>query len=272
MFATVDNQPVLDLFFGAVMRSQGSALLLDYDGTLAPFSVDRGQAFPYAGVTRVLADIMRTGYTRVAIITGRDAREVVSLLGIEPAPEIWGAHGLQRLGPDGGHYIPQLDQDVLQALWDAQTWLSNHSLADLAEVKPGGIAIHWRGMAKLQIEEIRNQVLLGWFPIAQRSFMSVLEFDGGLEMRARECDKGDAVQAIISELQKDAPIAYLGDDNTDERAFRALGERGLSVLVRPVRRKTSAKLWLKPPEELLDFLSRWNRACRKRKTGSLDGR
>ena len=42
----------------------------------------------------------------------------------------------------------------------------------------------------------------------------------------------------------------------------ALQGRGLTVLVRRERRKTAAQAWLKPPEELLDFLVRWRDACR----------
>jgi trehalose-phosphatase len=88
-----------------------------------------------------------------------------------------------------------------------------------------------------------------------------MEFDGGVELRMPDLDKGDAVRTGAEEMKPDAPIAYLGDDITDERAFNALGDRGLSVLVRAEWRKTSAQLWLRPPDELLDFLTRWMEAC-----------
>ena len=55
-------------------------------------------------------------------------------------------------------------------------------------------------------------------------------------------------------------MAYLGDDLTDEDAFRAVATRGLGILVRQELRKTAAVAWLRPPEELLDFLHRWARA------------
>ena len=58
------------------------------------------------------------------------------------------------------------------------------------------------------------------------------EFDGGIELRAASRNKGDAVRTILSELEPDTPVAYLGDDETDEDAFLALSERGLRVLVR----------------------------------------
>jgi trehalose-6-phosphatase len=54
-------------------------------------------------------------------------------------------------------------------------------------------------------------------------------------------------------------VAYLGDDLTDEDAFRALKGKGLSVLVRKESRTTEADCWLKPPDELLDFLKKWHK-------------
>jgi trehalose-6-phosphatase len=56
-------------------------------------------------------------------------------------------------------------------------------------------------------------------------------------------------------------VAYLGDDRTDEDAFKALAGRGLAVLVREELRPTAAAVWLRPPVELLDFLQRWMTAC-----------
>lgn len=260
----VENPIELDQFLGTVQHRETSALLLDYDGTLAPFSVNRDQAFPYPGVAQLLREIMLSGRTRLAIITGRNAYEVVALLGIHPPPEIWGAHGLQRLRPDGTNEVPPLDPNALRALLDAEAWLADQQIQRLAEVKPGGIAVHWRGFSDSQAEEIRNRVLSGWIPIAQRALMSVLEFDGGIEMRIQDRDKGDAVRIIINEIDGNVPIAYLGDDATDERAFLALGDRGLSVLVRPEWRNTSAQLWLRPPDDLLEFLRKWSQACRTR--------
>jgi trehalose-phosphatase len=72
-----------------------------------------------------------------------------------------------------------------------------------------------------------------------------------------DLDKGDAIRTVLAEVHPNTPVAYLGDDLTDERAFRALGARGLSILVRTKPRRTAAQVWLKPPEELLDFLGRW---------------
>jgi trehalose-phosphatase len=89
--------------------------------------------------------------------------------------------------------------------------------------------------------------------------LALLEFEAGLEIRAGR-DKGGAVEAIIAEAAPGAPVTYLGDDLTDEAAFRAVNAgRGphLSVLVRHQWRETAADVWLMPPEEMRSFLSQW---------------
>lgn len=255
-------------FLQRVVRAPFSVLLLDYDGTLAPFSVDRNHAVPYPGVTEELQRIIAAGRTRLAIITGRDAREVRLLLDLQPVPEVWGAHGLQRLRPDGTCEMPEIPLLVSHALEDAKRWLAYQGLQDLAETKPGSVAVHWRRFEESAFSELRSRVLLGWFRIADRSSLKVLEFDGGVEMRMADLDKGDAVRTVLTEVGPHAPVAYLGDDATDERAFQALEHRGLTVLVRPTPRRTSAQVWMRAPDDLLEFLSLWEKATAATKTQS----
>lgn len=256
------NMIEVEQFINAVARSPVSALLLDYDGTLAPFCINRYRALPYPGIIDLLQEIMATGRTRVVIITGRSAREVLPLLGLDPQPEVWGCHGLERLRTDGSLETPRIKEPVLHALADADDWLKLQGLNDRAESKTGAIAIHWRGQDAATAAAIRDQVLLGWSPIAQRTPMELLDFDGGIEMRMPDLDKGDAVRTILDEIGQEVPVAYLGDDLTDERAFLALGTRGLSLLVRPEWRETAARLWITPPEGLREFLTRWLQASR----------
>jgi len=257
------NRIEVEQLMNAVAQSRVSALLLDYDGTLAPFCLNRQQAVAYPGMTALLQEIIDDGRTRVVIITGRSAREVIPLLGVHPTPEIWGCHGLERLRPDGTCETPRVEEPVVQALAEADRWLRDQGLHDRAEFKTGAVAFHWRGLNEATAGEIRGQVLLGWLPIAQSAPMELLEFDGGVEMRMPGRDKGDAVRTILDEMGPEIPVVYLGDDATDERAFLALGTRGLSVLVRPEWRKTAAALWIKPPEGLREFLTRWVQAYRE---------
>ena len=78
----------LDLFFKRLSKVQHRALLLDYDGTLAPFHLHRDQAFPYPGVMEILDAIMEAGYTRVVLVSGRWTQDLLPLLGLKQLPEI----------------------------------------------------------------------------------------------------------------------------------------------------------------------------------------
>lgn len=243
-----------------VSRAPRSLLMLDYDGTLAPFRKNRDEAFPYPGFSLLLQQIVCTGRTRVVIISGRDANELTPLLEIDPRPEIWGLHGLQRL-KEGREELSPLAEPTLRALTAAEDWLLYQDLQETAEFKTGSIAVHWRGLDECEAEALRGRVLLGWKNIAKHAHLHLMEFDGGIEIRARDADKGDAVRTIMSEMNPDTPAAYFGDDTTDEHAFEAMNGRGLSVLVRPRHRATAAQLWLKPPYDFFDLLAEWLRAC-----------
>ena len=245
-----------------VAASPRSALMLDYDGTLAPFCQSRHRAYPYPGVSSLIKEIMDSERTRVIIITGRRAADIISLLGLLPHPEIWGSYGMERLRPTGSYESPRISWEVKEGLKEAGKWLAKRDLRHVAERKPGSLAVHWRGLAQAAANQIREQVLEGWQPIAERCHMALVEFDGGLEIRIHGYNKASALCIILKEIGPEVPIACLGDDSTDEQAFRCLGDRGLSVLVRPEWRDTAASAWLKPPEELLSFLTLWLIACR----------
>src|SRR5580698_4750763 len=171
------NPIEVEQFMSAVAQSPVSVLLLDYDGTLAPFCLDRDHAFPYPGVTALLQKIIANGRTRLVVITGRNAQEVVPLLAVQPSPEVWGCHGLERLRPDGTCERPRVDEPVLLALADADRWLMREGLHYRAEFKTGAVAIHWRGLDEATAAETHDHVLQGWLPIAQKTPMELLEFD-----------------------------------------------------------------------------------------------
>jgi len=252
----------IEQFLAELRNSRQSVLMLDYDGTLAPFRQQRHLALPYPGLSSLLKDIMRDAHTRVVLVTGRTAYDVIPLLGIYPYPEIWGSHGLERLQPNGRYELAKADTAVQETLAEAGDWIRAQGLQQFTELKPGSVTLHWRGLSAEDAARIRERASLGWQPLAGRPGVALLEFDGGLEIRFAGRNKGYAVRTVLAETDAGVPVAYLGDDQTDEDAFRELRPRGLTVLTRPEWRETRAEVWLRPPEELLDFLSRWLRMYR----------
>jgi trehalose 6-phosphate phosphatase len=248
-------------FAASLAGAEERVLMLDYDGTVAPFARDRLNAFPYAGVPQLLERIMKACSTRVVLISGRAACEVPRLLGVDPAPEAWGSHGLERLHPDGRYEMPAIGNDAQDCLEKAATELALLGMLDVAEAKPGAIAVHWRWLPNSKVEEVKATAYRVMSRATRNAALKLEPFDGGLELRVRGRDKGDAVRTILSEIETHVPVAYLGDDITDENAFRALRGMGLSVLVTPKYRFSAAQMWLKPPDDLIRFLRDWVTAC-----------
>jgi trehalose-phosphatase len=187
------------------------------------------------------------------------------LLGLETPLEVWGLHGAERLRPDGRRELEQAPAATQAKLEELREHLKHDSLGGLFEDKANGVVMHWRGHSRKKQAEIERRTRELFEPLAQLEGLALLEFDAGLELRVGR-NKGGAVEAILAEAGADEPVAYLGDDLSDEAAFQAVnrvGPRGLSALVRRKRRETAAAVWLRPPGELLGFLKRWVEAGKR---------
>jgi trehalose-phosphatase len=252
----------MEEYFRSLALAEESALLLDFDGTLAPFRVDPSRVHPWAGVADLLDQIQSTGRTRLAVVTGRPAADVASQLHMRNAPEIWGLHGAERLYPDLRLEQESLTIEERTLLETARFAIRDAQLGLRLEEKRNAVVVHWRGKSPRSIEALRTRALNLLLPFAEYSAVKLLQFDGGLELRAGR-NKGDAVRAILDEIPPAAPVAYLGDDATDEDAFVALAGRGLGVLVRREWRASAAQVWLRPPAQLREFLSAWLRATQR---------
>lgn len=252
----------LEEFFAGFTAASRPLLLLDYDGTLAPFHVDRFEAVPWPGLRALLNRIQEQKKTRMVVITGRPADEIAPLLALNAPLEVWGLHGFERLHPDGRREHQRLPDPVLEKLNQLQGQLQLDSFGGLFESKPNAAVMHWRGATPAQAARIEQQTRALFEPAAQIEGFKLQPFEAGLELRAGR-DKGAAVSALLAECVACGPIAFLGDDLTDEAAFSAIKGRGLGALVRSEWRETAATIWLRPPEDVRLFLEDWLRALNR---------
>jgi trehalose-phosphatase len=249
----------IEAFFARLRTAHERVLMLDYDGTLAPFCIDPAEAVPYPGVIALLDAIGVAGRTRLVIVSGRWIRDLLPLLGLKRVPELWGSHGWERRRADGDYDIGRIRPGALELLLAVDDWTAEiAALGARAERKPASIAFHWRGLSDDRIAAIRARLSEKWAALAQVDEIAWHDFDGGIELRAAGRGKGDVVRAIAAEAGAGAALAYLGDDQTDEDAFEAMPDHGVAALVRPQFRPTAADLWIRPPGELLGFLARWH--------------
>jgi trehalose-phosphatase len=251
----------IEQFWHVLAAAPERVLMLDYDGTLAPFTTERDKAYPYPGVRDAVADIIAQGRTRLAVITGRGIDEIPHLLGLGSGYETWGSHGLERRHADGTTIPVELPAVVKENLKAAEETARRVETGSQLELKPGCVALHWRGLSAAAAMNLRDLALTEWAALTATPGLELREFDGGVELRATLKTKGDAVGTILAEVGPGAAAAYLGDDTTDEDAFRVLKGRGLPVLVRKEERPTLAAAWIRPPEELLSFFGQWLKHC-----------
>lgn len=244
------------------------AIFLDYDGTLTPI-VDRPDL-------ATLAPTVRSGVERlaalcpVAVVSGRDLDDVARLVGLEGLVYA-GSHGFDIRGPGlrrqvGAEFLPDLDT--------AEEELRRHlaSVANaLVERKRFAIAVHTRlvdAAAKPTVAETVRSVA------ASRAGLRVT---GGKEIHELRpnvpWDKGRAVLALLDALglAGDGVVpVYIGDDETDEDAFRALSGRGIGIRVMDVPAATAAGWSLADSGEVAALLDRLADRLDRTRTGSAD--
>lgn len=249
-------------------HARTSVLVLDYNGTLAPFVRERMEAQPYVGVSERLISLARMRWIRLAIVSGRPAKEVFGLLLHGLNLEIWGSHGRERLRSNGDYETHPLNLAQSRYLDEFENLIRSEGFAFVLERKLGSLALHTRGLHLADANRIYKLADIHYQSITLADYSAGLEwlpFNGGIEIRGSGRTREDAVTSILAEFPFDVPVAYLGDDQTDEDAFRMLQDRqnAASVLVRSQPKETAAKWRIIPPQELLAFLDRYLEAQRK---------
>ena len=258
--ALAGKQPFHEYFWGKLASADNSVLLLDYDQTISLFCMSRDDGSSSPSIRDLLHAIMTRGRTRVILISELRAVEVVALLQMSPGPEIWGSRGLERRMPNGNCEVLDIGAGAERALAVMDLSLEAQGLGRLTEVQPGAIVVRWSGLGWRVTEEVRERVSEAWSAVRDLGWLSTREFEGGIEFRIRFWEKSDAVEQLVYEVGAGIPVAYLGDEKSDEDAFRALKCRGLCVLVRAKFIATAADLWLQPPDDVVQFLADWVRA------------
>lgn len=229
------------------------AFFLDYDGTLTPI-VERPEAAVLDDATR---DVLRRVAARhtVAIVSGRDladVRERVGLAGLTYA----GCHGFDIDGPAGRreHEAAAAAAPQLAAAADEVARDTAGLPGVQLERKRFTLAVHYRRAREADRPAVADAVehALARHPGLRRtSGKMVYELQPAVDW-----DKGRAVLWLIEALAlRDALPVYIGDDVTDEDAFRALAERGVGIAVLDAPRDTAARYVLPDTDAVRAFLA-----------------
>ena len=240
------------------------AVFLDYDGTLTPIVATPDLAIISEHMRDVLRDIADSCPT--VIVSGRGREDVANMVGLDNLYYA-GSHGFDIAGPKGTTVKNEIGAEFRPAIDEAvQLFKERLSGIDgaLVEDKKFSVAVHYRLVAEEKVadmERVVDEVVARHPGLRKAHGKKVFEVRPKLEW-----DKGKAVLWLLHALDLATPDVvplFIGDDVTDEDAFTALADRGLGILVSEVPRETQAKLSLRNPDEVGEFLklvSDWQRA------------
>ncbi|XP_071701254.1 probable trehalose-phosphate phosphatase F isoform X2 [Rutidosis leptorrhynchoides] len=226
-------------------------IFLDYDGTLSPIVDDPDRAFMSADMHSAVKGVAECFPT--AIISGRSRNKVYELVGLA---ELYyaGSHGMDIMFPvqddltiDHSNYIRSTDKqgkevNLFQPARDFIPMIDEvfKTLVEVTNDIPGVKLENHKFCTSVHYRNVDEKVL---------EVRPVIDWD-----------KGRAVEFLLESLglsnSDDVLPIYIGDDRTDEDAFKVLRERnlGYGILVSSIPKESKAFLSLRDTFEVGEFL------------------
>lgn len=236
-------------------------LFLDFDGTLAPIASAPDKAALPSGTKKVLSALVKRLKGQVVIVTGRALLDIKKKVGIKNIFYI-GSHGFEienRPFPLSRAYIKKTYRTITLIAKKTHERFPKSS-GIVIENKKLVLSVHYR-----RLEQEEQKAFRRFFLRIVRPFLKtgVIRLKGGKKVFELcppvDWNKGKAVRWFLKkhrsaqELRRTS-IFYIGDDKTDEDAFRALGRLGTTILVG--RSKSSAaKYYLRNTGEVKTLLT-----------------
>ena len=239
-----------------IAKSWELLLCSDFDGTLVHFTGIPSETTLPPETEELLSRLGSLENLHLAIISGRGFRELTDLVPIENATLV-GNHGLKTRFEDGTNHEPEILDDLSRAISALERDVRERFAGKdgiIIEDKGFGLALHYR-----QYTGDKNKIKKSFGDLWNSHSHSELELIEGaelMEIRPSTWDKGDAIR-VLQERWGMLPTIYLGDDTTDEDAFRVLRnqDRGYPIIVsEETQPSTLASYRLKNPEEVRRFL------------------
>ncbi|XP_030536132.1 probable trehalose-phosphate phosphatase 2 isoform X2 [Rhodamnia argentea] len=258
-------------------------VFLDYDGTLSPIVNDPDLAFMSDEMRGAVREVSK--YFPTAIISGRSRDKVKEFVKLDNVYYA-GSHGMdimappQQLTSDGKRRPLAIDRKgnegsfqpakkFLPAIQEIFTALEeNTRKIKGARVEDNRfcVSVHFRQVREEDYDILKEKVksVLENYPDFRLTW-------GRKVMEVRPCiewNKGHALEYLLERLglsnSSDVFPLYIGDDRTDEDAFKVIESRGQGypIVVSSVAKDTKARFSLKDPKEVHTFLShlaRWRK-------------
>lgn len=244
------------------------AVFLDYDGTLTPVVETPEKAIMSEDMRQTVIKLSQ--HCTVGIISGRDLKDVQDKVKIDSIVYA-GSHGFDIAGPEGLHMENQAGREFLPVLDEAEQELLQElgsTPGMLVERKRFAIAIHYRLVALEKVEFVEDAVgrVSSRHPELRKAYgKKIFELQPDIDWH-----KGKALLSLLGTLTLDGedvlPV-YVGDDVTDEDAFRALKGKGVGIVVWDEPNETAAMYSLKNPAEVKELLLKLVPFCKGGRRG-----
>lgn len=252
-----------ELTMRRIIQARRLLFLTDYDGTLMPIQREPEGAVLDAAARTLLARAGRLPGIRLGVVSGRSLERLRRFVRL-PGLLYVGNHGLEMSGPgvrfthpDARQAVPMIAR-VSRALRQQLRGIRGA----FVEPKRLTLSVHWRAVSASDAARFRRRVWQALAPWLARRAIRVTYGKRVVEIRPPIAwDKGEAVRWLLRKpMSSREDVVYVGDDRTDEDAFRVVNRcRGVSVFVGPKRAQTSARWWLEDPGEVRAALSRLTR-------------
>jgi len=242
-----------------IKEAQNLFLFLDYDGTLTPIVSRPELAHCPPEVRDHLGKLRSLPGVYLAIISGRSLRDLRAKVKVSGIVYV-GNHGLEIENSDGRYQIYLSTAQIKDLKRIAQNLQNSLKKIPgiLFEEKGPTLSVHYRNVSQkfiARIPQVLKEELQQW-----RNRWKMTSGKMVWEIRPNiDFHKGKAVREILNTFPSQGllPI-YLGDDQTDEDAFRVLKGQGISVFVGPGCIPSEADFFLQSPDEVQEFLFRCN--------------
>lgn len=245
----------------AALTGRDQAVFLDYDGVLTPIVERPEDAIMSAGMRATVLEL--AGRCPVCVVSGRDRQVVQELMGVDGLI-VAGSHGFDIWDPQRGpisHPAASGFEELVAQTADALRAGTADVAGAQVEQKHASVAVHYRRVAPEQQPDVT--ALVEKLLAAQPEQLKVTPGKLVYELQPKiDWNKGAAVLHLMSVLGlADSVPLYLGDDITDEDAFRAIAGRGVGIFVGDpadpeiAGRTTAATFGLRSPTEVQELLA-----------------
>jgi trehalose 6-phosphate phosphatase len=235
-----------DVFFKTFETGQKIALFLDFDGTLVPIQKDPKQCFLSNKIKNQLLLLAGSPCCYLMVLSGRALSDIKKRIGIRKI-YYGGNHGLDISGPNLRYTHPKaltsklaiehITRKLKKEITNIEgAWLEN---------KKFSVSLHFRSVKKENVMLVKKIFKAVANEFIEGKRLNVIKGKKVIELTPNvSWNKGSAVIWILKQFEDKCVPIYIGDDQTDETAFKALNGSGVTIRVGKSK-KTAANYYLK---------------------------